>query len=682
MPGQAGDRGGRVGGGASAPATIPPGRPRRGAAPGAAGRRRRPGRMFTGGDWHERRTATARGTLRPGDAVDRPGADRRGRSPPPWSSPAGRRRSRRGDLMLDPVAPRPPGRGRHRAPTRCMLEIFNNLFMSDRRADGRHGCRPPRTRSTSRSGWTSPARCSTPTAASIANAPHMPVHLGSMGESASRWSCAATAGRMQPGDVYVLNDPYHGGTHLPDITVVTPVFDDAGEPSILFFVGVPRPPRRDRRHHAGLDAGRSAPASTRRACCSTTGCWSRTASCARRRRCELLRLGPYPSRNPGRRTWPTCGRRSPPTRRAWPELRQMVAQFGLDVVQRLHGSRAGQRRGGGAPGHRAAAATASSRYEMDTGAVIKVAVTVDQRGRGRARSTSPAPQPSCRATSTRPSSVAMAAVLYVFRTLVDDDIPLNAGCLKPLQVVIPRGLDARPGATRPRWWPATWRPPRRSPARCTRALGMQAEGSGHHEQRHLRQRASTSTTRPSRAAPAPGTASTAPSVVQTHMTNSRLTDPEVLEWRFPVLLESVRDPARQRRRGPVAGRRRRRPPDPVPRADDGEHAEQSPAGPAVRHGGRGPGPARATSGWNEPTARVTELAGLRSRRARARGCLRTARPRAAAGTARLLSARARRPGQCPRSRARRVPAPPVHAAAAAPLPPGPARPASRPPPRS
>ena len=132
----------------------------------------------------------------------------------------------------------------------------------------------------------------------------------------------------------------------------------------------------------------------------------------------------------------------------------------------------------------------------------------------------------------------MAAVLYVFRTLVDDDIPLNAGCLKPLEVDHPRGLDAATRATRPRWSPATSRPRSASPTRCTARSACMARGQGTMNnftfgndalpvlRDHLRRLA------------APGPDFDGTDVVQTHMTNSRLTDPEVLEWRFPVLLES------------------------------------------------------------------------------------------------------------------------------------------------
>ena len=145
-----------------------------------------------------------------------------------------------------------------------MLEIFNNLFMS---IAEQMGLQLQNTAYSVNIKERLDFSCALFDAEGnlIANAPHMPVHLGSMGESHQDGDRARTRARMQPGDVYVLNDPYHGGTHLPDVTVITPVFDDAGEADPVLR-RLARPPRRHRRHHAGLDAAVLARASRKRAC--------------------------------------------------------------------------------------------------------------------------------------------------------------------------------------------------------------------------------------------------------------------------------------------------------------------------------------------------------------------------------------------------------------------------------
>ena len=195
-----------------------------------------------------------------------------------------------------------------------------------------------------------------------------------------------------------------------------------------------------------------------------------------------------------------------------------------------------------------------------------------------------------------PSAVCMAAVLYVFRTLVDDDIPLNAGCLKPLDVIIPEGSMLRPR------YPAAVVAGNVETSQCITdalygALGVLARLAGHDEQLHLRQRRATSTTRRSAGGSGAGPGFDGADVVQTHMTNSRLTDPEVLEWRFPVLLESFAirrgSGGRGRWRGGDGARAARA----LPRADDrGDPLGPSPRR-AVRHGRRRAG--RGGRNWVE-----------------------------------------------------------------------------------
>ena len=184
-----------------------------------------------------------------------------------------------------------------------------------------------------------------------------------------------------------------------------------------------------------------------------------------------------------------------------------------------------------------------------------------------------------------PTAVCTAAVLYVFRTLVDDDIPLNAGCLKPLKIVISRRARCSTRVRRRRWSPATWRRRRASrtrstarsarwpPAQCT----MNNFTFGNERHQYYETIAGGSGAGPD----FDGTA-----VVQTHMTNSRLTDPEVLETALPGADRQLRDPRGLGRRGPPPRRRRRRAPRAVPRADDGVDPVERPSRRRVRHGRR------------------------------------------------------------------------------------------------
>jgi 5-oxoprolinase (ATP-hydrolysing) len=271
----------------------------------------------------------------------------------------------------------------------------------------------------------------------------MPVHLGSMGESIQT-VMRENAGRMQPGDVYVLNDPYHGGTHLPDITVITPVYlADEAQPS--FYVG-------SRGHHAdvgGTTPGSMPPFSTR---IEEEGVQIHNFKLAERgvlREAEMMALlqgGEYPSRNP-QQNLADLKAQIAANEKGVQELRKMVQQFSLPVVQAYMGHvqdnaeesvrRAITRLKDGA-----------CTLPLDNGAQISVAVKVDAASRSATIDfTGTSAQQSNNFNA--PTAVCMAAVLYVFRTLVDDDIPLNAGCLKPLNVIIPPGsmLNPQPPAS-------------------------------------------------------------------------------------------------------------------------------------------------------------------------------------------------------------------------------------------
>ncbi len=372
----------------------------------------------------------------------------------------------------------------------------------------------------------------------IANAPHMPVHLGSMGESI-KTVIRENRHTMADGDVFVLNDPYHGGTHLPDITVITPVYLD-GVPT--FYVG-------SRGHHAdvgGTSPGSMPPFSTR---IEEEGVQINNVKLVDRGVLQeeamvvLLESGEYPSRNP-QQNMADLRAQIAANEKGVQELGKMVAQFGLDVVQAYMG-------------HVQDNAEESVRrvitrlkdgaftLPLDNGAQIQVAIRVDAQARSAVVDFTGT---SAQQTNNfnAPTAVCMAAVLYVFRTLVDDDIPLNAGCLKPLKVIIPPGSMLNPNP------PASVVAGNVETSTCITnalfgALGVLASNQGTMNNFTFGNTHYQYYETISGGSPAGGRVDDAghlvdgfngTSVVQTHMTNSRLTDPEVLEFRFPVRLES------------------------------------------------------------------------------------------------------------------------------------------------
>ncbi len=373
----------------------------------------------------------------------------------------------------------------------------------------------------------------------IANAPHMPVHLGSMGESI-KTVIRENAGKMQAGDVFVLNDPYHGGTHLPDITVITPVYI-ADEATPTFYVG-------SRGHHAdvgGTTPGSMPPFSTR---IEEEGVQINNVKLVERgvlREAEMVALlssGEYPSRNP-QQNMADLRAQIAANEKGQQELRRMVAEFGLDVVQAYMR-------------HVQDNAEESVRrvitrlkdgaftLPLDNGAQISVAVKVDAASRSATIDfTGTSPQQTNNFNA--PTAVCMAAVLYVFRTLVDDDIPLNAGCLKPLKVIIPPGSMLNPNP------PASVVAGNVETSTCITnalygALGLMAAGQCTMNNFTFGSTRYQYYETISGGSGAGGVWDASgqlvggfdgTSVVQCHMTNSRLTDPEVLEFRFPVRLE-------------------------------------------------------------------------------------------------------------------------------------------------
>jgi 5-oxoprolinase (ATP-hydrolysing) len=366
----------------------------------------------------------------------------------------------------------------------------------------------------------------------IANAPHIPVHLGSMGDSV-RTVIEENAGRIRPGDVFALNNPYQGGTHLPDITVVTPVFDPTGA-DIWFYVA-------SRGHHAdigGLTPGSMPPFSKR---VEEEGVvidnWRLVESGTFRDEATVAMLtgAEFPARNP-QANLADLRAQVAANEKGVAELLAMVDRFGLDVVHAYMG----HVRDNAAEAVRRVIdrlRDGSFDYELDSGARIRTAIRVD-RERRTARLDFTGTTAQLPGNFNAPSSVVRAAVLYVFRTLVDDEIPLNAGCLEPLEIVIPEGSMLAPE------YPAAVVAGNVETSQAITgalygALGVQAEGSGTMNNLTFgNDRHQYYETLASGSGAGDGYAGT--DVVQTHMTNSRLTDPEVLEWRFPVLVEEHR----------------------------------------------------------------------------------------------------------------------------------------------
>ncbi|MFF4546507.1 hydantoinase B/oxoprolinase family protein [Streptomyces sp. NPDC001435] len=409
-----------------------------------------------------------------------------------------------------------------------LLEVFNNLFMS---IAEQMGARLESTAQSVNIKERLDFSCALfdPDGNLVANAPHIPVHLGSMGTSVKE-VIRRRGDSMRPGDTYAVNDPYHGGTHLPDVTVITPVFDTEGD-RILFHVA-------SRGHHAeigGIAPG-SMPANSRTI--EEEGIlfdnWL-LAENGRFREAETLRLlteAPYPSRNP-KTNLADLRAQIAANRKGVDEVARMIEDFGLDVVQAYmrhvqDNAEEAVRR------VIDALDDGEYAYETDSGAVIRVRVRVDRANR-RATIDFTGTAAQLGTNFNAPFSVVNAAVLYVFRTLVADDIPLNDGCLRPLDIVVPPGSMLAP------------EPPAAVVAGNVEtsqaitgalyaALGVQAEGSGtmnnvtFGNERHQYYETVASGS-------GAGDGFAGASVVQTHMTNSRLTDPEVLEWRLPVQLD-------------------------------------------------------------------------------------------------------------------------------------------------
>jgi 5-oxoprolinase (ATP-hydrolysing) len=364
----------------------------------------------------------------------------------------------------------------------------------------------------------------------IANAPHIPVHLGAMGESV-RTVIRLRGATLKPGDVVALNNPYNGGTHLPDITVITPVFDEAGR-EVLFFVG-------SRGHHAdvgGITPGSMPPLSRTLEEEGVLLDNVLLVDGGRFREAEfraLLTGARYPARSPDVNVADIRAQVAA-NEKGVQELRRIVRQFGLATVQRymrhvMDNAEESVRRVIGR------LKDGSFDYRMDNGDLLRVAVRVDPQARTATIDfTGTAAQRDDNFNA--PPAVTRAAVLYCFRCLVGEDIPLNDGCLKPITIVLPEGSFLSP------------KPPAAVVAgnvevsqAVTNAL-FGALGAMACSQATMNNftfgdgRFQYYETICGGTGAGPGFHGT--SAVQTHMTNTRMTDPEVLELRYPVLLEA------------------------------------------------------------------------------------------------------------------------------------------------
>ncbi|WP_375280766.1 hydantoinase B/oxoprolinase family protein [Pseudooctadecabacter sp.] len=363
----------------------------------------------------------------------------------------------------------------------------------------------------------------------VANAPHVPVHLGSMSGSV-RSILSQNAGKIRPGDVFMMNNPFNGGTHLPDVTVITPVFDDAGE-TIIYTVA-------SRGHHAdigGTTPG-SAPPDSRHI--DEEGVLIDNFLLVKQgvlqdaQTRDLLSSAKYPCRNVDQ-NMADLSAQIAANATGERELQKITRQFGLDVVHAYMG-------------HVQDNAEESVRrvldvlhdcaftYPLDSGAEIKVKITVDKAARSAEIDfTGTSPQDDLNYNA--PLSICRAVVLYVFRTLVGSNIPMNEGCMKPLHLTVPKGSMIHPDA------PAAVISGNTEVSQAIAdtlygALGVIAGSQGtmnnfvYGNETYQNYETICGGT-------GAGDGFDGASAVHSHMTNTRMTDPEVLETRFPVQVE-------------------------------------------------------------------------------------------------------------------------------------------------
>ncbi len=410
-----------------------------------------------------------------------------------------------------------------------MLEIFNNLFMN---VAEQMGMVLENTASSVNIKERLDFSCAlfSPTGELVANAPHVPVHLGSMSESI-KTIIRENSLTMNPGDAFLINAPYNGGTHLPDITLIKPVFDECNE-SVIFYVAT-------RGHHAdiGGTVPGSAPANSTHI--KEEGVLIDNFTLVSKgiflenEIHDLLSLAEYPARNI-KQNIADLKAQVAAAEKGSQELLKVIKHYGLEVVHAYMGhvqdnAEESVRR------VLDVLSDSSFTYKMDDGHQVSVSISVDKVNRSATIDfTGTSNQHP--GNYNAPSAICYAAVLYVFRCLVDDDIPLNAGCLKPLNLIIPKNSMINPE------YPAAVFSGNVETSQCIvdtllGALGEFAASQGTMNNfiwgNDKVQNYETICGGSGASVNQPGC-----SAVHTHMTNSRLTDPEVLEWRFPVRLES------------------------------------------------------------------------------------------------------------------------------------------------
>jgi 5-oxoprolinase (ATP-hydrolysing) len=484
-------------------------------------------RFFSNREWHEA-SVFLRRQLEPGHGIPGPALliedNQTVVIEPGWRAEV----TKHNHLLLTRSTPRPKWDAVGTDADPVMLEVFNNLFMSIAEQMGvalqntAHSVNIKERLDFSCALFDGEGQL-------IANAPHIPVHLGSMDRSVET-IIRENKGKLRPGDIYMLNAPYNGGTHLPDITVVTPVFDDKQE-TILFYVA-------SRGHHADVGGVTPGSMSPDAKTIEEEGVYIdnfRLVEAGRFREREahaLLTGAKYPARNPGDNIADLKAQVAA-NEKGVAELRGMVEHFGLETVQAYMGH---VQDNAEESVRRVIDVLKDSTFEveMDQGTHVRVAIRVDKKARTACvdfTGTSPAQDNNFNA----PEPVTRAAVLYVFRVMVDDRIPINAGCLKPIEIILPENSMLSPV------YPAAVVAGNVETSQVVTnclfaALGAMGPSQGTmnnltfgNEQYQYYETICSG-------APA-GQGFNGADAVHVHMTNTRLTDPEILELRYPVLLE-------------------------------------------------------------------------------------------------------------------------------------------------
>ncbi len=489
-------------------------------------------RFFTDGSWRDA-GLYMRGDLSPGHHIEGPAIIIEPNQTivvePDWQA----RITPLDHLLLSRSKPKERVRAIGTRADPVLLEVFNNLFMS---IAEQMGTALQNTAQSVNIKERLDFSCAIfdRTAALVANAPHMPVHLGSMDRSVET-AIRENMGNIKPGDVFMLNAPYNGGTHLPDITVISPVFDQKDD-TVLFYVA-------SRGHHAdigGITPGSMSPIATN---IEEEGVYIDNFKLVengrfREEECRsLLTDARYPARNP-KQNIADLKAQIAANERGARELKNMVAHFGRDTVEAYMSH---VQDNAEESVRRLIGTLTDCEFEMpmDQGTAIRTRIRVDRDTRSAIvdfTGTSPE-QPD---NFNAPEPVTRAAILYVFRAMVDDMIPMNAGCLKPIRIIIPEG-----SMLAPEYPTAVVAGNVETSQIVTNCLfaSLNALGTSQGTMNNLTfgndkyQYYETICSGAPAGRNPDGSGFDGAHAVHTHMTNSRLTDPEILELRYPVLLE-------------------------------------------------------------------------------------------------------------------------------------------------